>query len=150
LKGRPNLAGAINLDDQLPLYPDGLTREQFTRLSDYANYASRLTLSELQQAAQGHLQDTARARQQNPLVNLRLATALCDAIHAVGSAWVTLPPGARNWLAGAILYFASSDDEEPDFASPIGFEDDVEVLNACLRFAHLDRLCLNPEDYDDA
>ena len=138
------------MDDQLPLYPDGLTREQFTRLSDHANRASQLTIAELQQAAQGHLQDAAQARQQNRWVNLRLATALCDAIRNIALAWETLPPGARNWLAGAILYFASSDDEEPDFASPIGFEDDVEVLNACLRFAHLDRLCLNPEDYDDA
>lgn len=56
-------------------------------------------------------------------------------------------PG-RAWLAGAILYFAQSNDGEPDLTSPIGFEDDTEVLNACLRFAHLEALCLNPEDYD--
>ena len=34
--------------------------------------------------------------------------------------------------------------------SPIGFEDDNEVLNACLRLAGRDDLCLKPEDYDDA
>lgn len=40
-------------------------------------------------------------------------------------------------------------DDEPDFTSPIGFEDDTEVLNACLRLAQLGALCLHPEDYDD-
>jgi hypothetical protein len=47
------------------------------------------------------------------------------------------------------MYYANADDAEADLTSPIGFEDDVEVLNACLRFARLDELCLNPEDYDD-
>lgn len=137
------------MDEQLPLYPTGLTRGQFARLSDYANRASKLTATELQRAAQRHLQDTAQARGQNLLVNLRLARAIGDTIHEVVSGWEALTPGARNWLAGAILYFASTGDEEPDFTSPIGFEDDVEVLNTCLRFARLDHLCLHPEDYDD-
>ncbi len=63
--------------------------------------------------------------------------------------WETLAPNMRRWFAGAILHFASSDDDEPDFTSPIGFEDDAEVLNAFLRFAGYDDLCVNPEDYDD-
>jgi hypothetical protein len=46
------------------------------------------------------------------------------------------------------MYFASCDDDEPDLSSPIGFEDDTEILNACLRFASLDDLCLKVEDYD--
>jgi uncharacterized membrane protein YkvA (DUF1232 family) len=135
--------------EQLLLYPAGLTRRQFTRLSNDANRATTLTAPELLQAAQRHLEAASRARGQNPLVNLRLARAICDTIQEVISEWETLTPGARHWLAGAILYFASSDDEEPDLTSPIGFEDDVEVLNACLCFAHLEHLCLHPEDYDD-
>ena len=37
----------------------------------------------------------------------------------------------RSWLGGAVLYFTTSHDVEPDFISPIGFEDDAEVVNAC-------------------
>ena len=36
------------------------------------------------------------------------------------------------------------------FAHPVGFEDDTEVLNGCLRLAGPDELCLAPEDYGDA
>ena len=43
-----------------------------------------------------------------------------------------------------------SEDDESDHLSPIGFEDDAEVLNACLRFANLPELCLKTEDYDHA
>ena len=55
----------------------------------------------------------------------------------------------QYWLRGAVGYFVSSNDEEPDFDSPIGIEDDVEILNACLQFAELDSLCLRVEDFDD-
>ena len=60
-----------------------------------------------------------------------------------------LADASQFWLRAAIYYFAH-DDDEPDFSSPIGFEDDAEVLNACLRLAGRDDLCLKPEDYDDA
>lgn len=73
------------------------------------------------------------AHQRNPLVNLRLAKAIWQTIRQVASQWNTLSPEARSWLAGAILYFAKSDDEEPDLSSPIGFENDAEMLNTLPR-----------------
>jgi hypothetical protein len=62
----------------------------------------------------------------------------------------SLTPSVRNWLAGAILYFYGCDEDEADFTSPIGFEDDTEILNACLKLAGLEELRLNPEDFDHA
>lgn len=64
--------------------------------------------------------------------------------------WSYCSINARAWLSAAMLYFVSANDAEPDFSSPIGFEDDAEVLNACLKLAHLDELLVRPEDYDDA
>ena len=52
--------------------------------------------------------------------------------RAAGAHWDRLPQHARPWLKGAMAYFAAADDDVPDFGSPIGFEDDCEVLNACL------------------
>jgi hypothetical protein len=111
--------------------------------------SAQLTVSALRQAVEQHLSATAAVHAQNPLVNLRLATAIRDVIEQVLSIWDNLTPAACTWLAGAMLYFAKSNDDEPDFTSPIGFEDDTEVLNACLRLANLGALCLHPEDYDD-
>jgi uncharacterized membrane protein YkvA (DUF1232 family) len=53
----------------------------------------------------------------------------------------------RVWLKGAMLYFVEVDDGDHDFDSPIGFNDDVDVLNACLSMAGLDDLYLNPENF---
>jgi len=137
------------MDAQLPLLPNGLTRTQRDRLMTCAHRAATFTVEELQAVAQRHLDAAADAHQGNPFVNLRLATALFNAIAQVTMVWETLAPHVCFWFAGAILYFASSDDDEPDFTSPIGFDDDAEVLNACLRFAGYDALCVNPEVYDD-
>ena len=84
------------------------------------------------------------------MINARLAAAICDVIRSVVADWDNLPIAGQPWLRAAMYYFAHSDDDQPDFTSPIGFEDDAEVLNACLRFAEREELCLKPEDYDDA
>ena len=138
------------MGDQLDLYPTGLTRSQFDRLSEFADRASDAPLADLLTGVQQHVEQTKLVHERNRLVNLRLATAIHEAIAKVAERWDELSAAARNWLAGAFLYFSKCNDDEPDFDSPIGFEDDTEVLNACLRFAKLDDLCLNVEDYDDA
>jgi hypothetical protein len=137
------------MDAQLPLFPTGLTRTPRDRLMTCAHRAATLTVEELQAVARRHLDAAADAHQSNPCVNLRLATALCDTMERVTMVWETLTPHVRLWFAGAILHFASSDDDAPDFTSPIGFDDDAEVLNAGLRFAGYDDLCVHPEAYDD-
>jgi uncharacterized membrane protein YkvA (DUF1232 family) len=136
--------------DQLGLFPQGLGRSQLARLTDLSDRAAKMTRAELLQCTQQHLARTRTAFERNRMVNVRLAEAIGQTIEKVTDRWDALPTNARNWFVGAIVYFSSCDDEEPDFDSPIGFEDDAEVLNACLRFAKMDDLCLNVEDYDDA
>ncbi len=138
------------MSDQLELNPSGLTRSQFDRLSEFAHRAGGSTPDELLRDARQHLDQTQAAHVTNRMINARLASAIVEVIERVVGDWDSLPPNAQNWLAGAMHYFSKSNDDEPDFDSPIGFEDDTEVLNACLRFAKLDDLCLNVEDYDDA
>ena len=89
------------------------------------------------------------AATRSSLVNLRLAEALGSACESALNGWADLPVDAQSWLIGAMRYFAQSADAEPDFASAIGFEDDAEILNACLCFAGLKELCVTPEDFDD-
>jgi hypothetical protein len=137
------------MTEQLGMHPSGLSRSQFARLEEYMRAADSLALEELLNLTESHLKGACIVYQTNHLINVRLAAAIRDSITAAVSEWNNLSTVARPWLSAAILYFAKSDDQEPDFSSPIGFEDDAEVLNSCLRFAQLDDLCLNPEDYDD-
>jgi uncharacterized membrane protein YkvA (DUF1232 family) len=138
------------MGDQNEFYPTGLTRSQFNRLTAFVEQASGKPVTDLQAGVRQHLEQTRAAHSRNRLVNLRLAIAISEVVDQAVFRWGDLPANARNWLAGAFLYFANCNDDEPDFSSPIGFEDDTEVLNACLRFAKLNELCLEVEDYDDA
>lgn len=138
------------MSDQFEFHPSGLTEAQVDRLSEYADSAELLTPSQMLDEARQHLEQTRLAHAANRMINVRLATAIVDVIERLVKEWDSLPSNARSWLAGAIHYFSTSNDDEPDFDSPIGFEDDTEVLNACLRFAGLNNLCLDTEDYDDA
>jgi len=138
------------VDDQLKFHPSGLTRSQFDRLSECADLAEAMSPDTILGAAKRHLEQTRDAHAQNRMINVRLASAIVSVMERVVGNWDFMQENARWWLKGAMHYFATSNDEEPDFQSPIGFEDDAEILNACLRFAGRNDLCLNVEDYDDA
>ena len=137
------------MDDQLQMNPTGLMREQIELLTAYANGGETVLPAELANYASQHLNVAIQAHAENRMINIRLCRALTESIHGALAVWSTLTTPRRYWLAGAILYFSKSNDDEPDFQSPIGFEDDAEILNACLRFAGLEHLCVNPEDFDN-
>ena len=134
---------------QRELQPTGLTRSQFDCLEQCSEQAVAMQREELQRGTAVHVENAASAAVSNRLINVKLARAIGEVIELVLDQWMSLPDSARYWLAGAMLYFASGNDDEPDFSSPIGFEDDTEVLNACLRYANLNHLCLKVENYDD-
>ncbi|MBM4088244.1 MAG: hypothetical protein FJ276_02255 [Planctomycetes bacterium] len=129
--------------------PGNLTRRLLNRLAESVHAARDRTPSELLLAAEVHLERVRAAHKRDCLVNYRLAAAMLNVMQTVVADWAALPPSSQPWLLGAMNYFVEYDDEEPDLKSPIGFEDDAEVLNACLRLAGRDGLCLNTEDYDD-
>ena len=135
---------------QNELFPTGLTRLQFEQLADKADKAAGYSTDGLVELALRHVERAWQAHAENPIVNAHLAQAVGDVISRLAEDWDSLPPASHSWLRAAIYYFAAADDSEPDFSSAIGFEDDVELLNACLIFAGRGDLVLNPEDYDDA
>lgn len=136
------------MSTQRQLHPSGLSRTQFDCLSECSETAVALSRKDLLKKASHHLALVATCAINNQMINIKLAQAVGSVIEKIVANWESLPDSARYWLAGAILYFSSNDDDEPDFRSPIGFEDDADVLNACLQFANLNHLCLKVEDYD--
>ena len=138
------------MSDQFELFPSGLAKSQLNVLTEYAEATAGLSPEQLVAEAKQHLEDAKTAYQSNYMVNVELAAAIAGSIESAIAHWDSLSESQRSWLSGAVRYFSSSDDDEPDFDSPLGFEDDVEVLNACLKFAGMEYLQLNAEDYDDA
>jgi uncharacterized membrane protein YkvA (DUF1232 family) len=121
--------------EQRTLFPAGLTRRLSRRLAEYARTAEGQSPADLLRQAEKHLEAVRIAHRRNAMINVRLAEAICGVIRTVVADWDSLPTPSHSWLRAAIYYFANCDDDQPDFTSPIGFEDDTEVLNACFRLA---------------
>ena len=131
------------------LFPEGLTDKEFEALNICAKEASKISLNELLDQAEVYLEKVRIANEQNVFVNIRLAEAIFATINTVFKQWESIPIHARPWCCGMAKYFFTQHDIEDDLISPIGFEDDVEIMNACLCLAGREDLCVNPEDFDD-
>jgi uncharacterized membrane protein YkvA (DUF1232 family) len=136
--------------EQPEFMPTGISRKQFAALVEYAFQSETLEPADLERHVKRHLDDARIAHSRNRIVNLRLATAIASVAETLLADWDSIAGQHRNWLGGAILYFADSNDSEHDFSSAIGFEDDAEVMNACLKLAGKASLCIEIEDFDDA
>jgi hypothetical protein len=86
----------------------------------------------LRAAMQAHLEHVRTAAGDNEFVDaaeaIRLHTLLAEALDS----WDDLDAEQRTVLSDAVTYLVRTDDEEDDLRSPIGFEDDAEVVEAAL------------------
>jgi len=105
--------------------------------------------SELLREAETHLHIARVAAEKNCMVNVALAAGLLRSIRQLLADWDAVPEHAKPWCKGMIRYFTLCHDDEDDFNSPLGFDDDAAVINACLKLAGRTDLCVNPEEFDE-
>ena len=82
----------------------------------------------LRAAVAAHHRAIAEAAAASPFVDGSRAAAVAAACDALLDAWPSLSAEHQRLVQAACVYFANPDDDEGDFASIIGFEDDVEVI----------------------
>lgn len=128
------------MSEQMPS-PAGLNELQLARLEEHVRRGQLLSPERLLQAAYAHLEDVQEAGARHPEVNATVAASICHVLGCVVAEWESFSPVEQSWLRGALRYFTKAEDECPDFTGG-GFLDDVEVLNACLRFVHREQLVL--------
>ena len=75
---------------------------------------------------------------ENPIIDFETAEKIDIAFKAVEKNWDSFSEQAKSYFKAAMYYFAISEDDEPDFESITGFDDDVEAINACIKYASLD------------
>lgn len=80
-----------------------------------------------------HLAQVRAAAEDNEFVDLELAEQLHSRLRAALGSWSTYDDEQRAALIGAVDYLVQTDDEENDLRSPIGFDDDAEVVMAALK-----------------
>ena len=113
----------------------GLSQGQLERLEEFVRHGQLLAPDQLLLAAYAHLDDVHMVHARHSEVDARRAEAICHVLDRVVSEWDSFSPAEQSWLRGAIQYFSRTDDERPDFSAG-GFQDDLEVVNACLRFVN--------------
>ena len=72
------------------------------------------------------------AAQDNEFVDAAEAIRLHMLLSQALDAWPQFDTEQRAVLADAVIYLVRTDDDEDDLRSPIGFEDDAEVVEAAL------------------
>lgn len=122
--------------------PAGLNERQLMRLEEHVQRGQLLAPDELLRTAYAHLEEVQAAHCRRSEDDANMAAAICHVLDRLVSDWDSFSPAEQSWLRGAIRYFSKGDDEQPD-DEPGGLRDDLEVLNACLTFAHRDDLVLD-------
>jgi len=123
-------------------FPTGLAKDIFQLLDKCKSSAQDILLEELILDAETHVEKAHQAHAQNGIANVTVAEAILEVFKVVVQDWEDISVLAQPWCKGMMGYFVSSDDDEDDFNSLIGFDDDVEVVNSCLAFAGRKDLCI--------
>ena len=80
-----------------------------------------------------HLASVRATAEDNEFVDVARAETLHSRLDEALDGWDALDQDQRGSLAEAIAYLVRIDDDEDDLRSPIGFDDDDEVVEAALR-----------------
>lgn len=125
--------------------PAGLSSNVLSTLFKCLKLAEKEEISDLLLSAKEHLFHANEVNERTGMVNIAVAETIAGVFQTVSEEWQTIPQIARPWCKAMMAYFTADGDDEDDFNSPIGFDDDVEVLNACLKYAGREDLCLELE-----
>lgn len=128
-----------------PHTPDGLKPQQLAQLEEHVRRGQLVDHELLLQSAYAHLEDVQGQSREQPGVNVALAERICHVLDRLVAEWDAFSPVEQSWLRGVIRYFSKSNDLRHDFR-PGGFADDLDILNACLRYVHRAQWQLHAEE----
>jgi uncharacterized membrane protein YkvA (DUF1232 family) len=78
----------------------------------------------------------------NEFINVSLATKIKDVCMILINDYEKVDNEKKKYIVATINYFVTTDDEEEDLFSPLGFDDDTEILNECLSLVNKKELII--------
>jgi len=127
------------------LYPEGLIDSIERTLIQCQNAAKDIRPAQLLKEALDHFEKVQEASGSNSHIDVQTAEAIVGVFQILVQEWDSIPSISQSWCKAMMRYFTTADGIDDDFNSPIGFDDDAEVVNACLKFAGRADLCLDVE-----
>lgn len=79
-----------------------------------------------------HLAELQEALHNNEFLDIELAHQIAAVLELLLADYSSFSPEHQAYIAGAVAYFISTEDSEPDLESIVGFDDDRQVLNYVL------------------
>ena len=121
---------------------DNLNKKYYETLLLIINKSQKYEVEHLFDACTQHANHALEKFKENPLIDFDTAEKIAVTFKELETKWPAIDHKAQEYFKAAMYYFAISEDDEHDFASFTGFDDDVEILNACLKFAELDDMII--------
>ncbi len=109
-------------------------------LAGYITTATVADLADSSAVIDAHLARVTAVADQRDFVDAALANTVAVVLRQLLAQADQYTGRERALLAGAIRYFADKDDVNSDLASPTGFEDDAEIVNAVCAYLGRDDL----------
>lgn len=122
---------------------DNLSEKHYTTFTQIMRMSDKYEVKHLFEASTKHADYALEKFKENVLIDFEAAEKMAAAIKGLEKCWDSLDTKAQRYFKVAMYYFAISEDDEPDFSSFTGFDDDVAVLNACLKYAELDDMIID-------
>jgi|SaaInlStandDraft_3_1057020.scaffolds.fasta_scaffold123920_1 hypothetical protein len=109
-------------------FPERLP-ETFYKIADDVD---REDIDKLAQSVKSYLIEAQKALYENEFIDIKSAEKLAATSQYLIEVMPSLSPEYQKLAKAAIKYFLESDDDEHDFESIFGFDDDVKVMNHVL------------------
>ena len=121
---------------------DNLNEKYYKTFTQLISESKRYKAKYLFEACSQHADHALEKSKESPIIDFESAEKLAAVFKTLEEKWPTLNEKIQDNFKAAMYYFAISEDEEDDFTSFTGFDDDVEILNACLKYAEIDDLII--------
>ena len=126
-----------------PHTPDGLKPQQLAQLEEHVRRGQLVDPELLLQSAYAHLEDVQGQSREQPGVNVALAERICHVLDRLIAEWDAFRLSNSRGCAASSVFF-----EEHDLRHDFDrrFADDLDILNACLRYVHRAQWQLHAEE----
>lgn len=121
---------------------DNLNAQYYETFTQIIHKSKKYEVKHLFEACSQHADHALEKFKENPIIDFDTAEKMASVFKELQKIWSSLNDQVQRNFKAAMYYFAISEDDEHDFTSFTGFDDDVEILNACLTYAELDHMLI--------
>jgi uncharacterized membrane protein YkvA (DUF1232 family) len=86
----------------------------------------------LKQSLEKYIEKIKEETMSNEFINVELANKIKNVCLVLIEEYENVDNEKKKYIVATINYFVTANDDEEDLFSPLGFDDDADVLNECL------------------